>query len=318
MEKIETLPLVSAIVPCYNVENKILNLLDSFEHQTYRNFEVYFINDGSTDNTERVILGFINKQIDKHKYNYIKKKNEGVSSAINEGLKHIKGEYLIWPDADDWLTYDSIEKKVNFLINHPEYASITSNAYIVDENRITKFVEDVNEIVTDENQFEHLLSFESQFAPCLHMIRFSFFEKISKREIYDSRGGQNFQMLLPIYYNNKRHFIDEPLCYYSVYNDSLSHKIKSYNELLNELDEFEEIVINTLKKIKIENELDDILKQFYQAIYSSKLNLAYEYNDRVLFNKMYEIVNKNNWKSTIKYILINIGLNTIFNRIKRI
>lgn len=56
--------VVSAVVPCYNTETKIIRLLESFLRQTYRNLELIFVNDGSTDRTEEVILGYVPQFVD--------------------------------------------------------------------------------------------------------------------------------------------------------------------------------------------------------------------------------------------------------------
>lgn len=89
----------SVIIPCYNAENYILSALSSLERQTYRNFEVIIINDGSIDNTEKVILQYIETSNLSIKYKC--KDHEGVSIARNLGLQLATGEYITFLDADD-------------------------------------------------------------------------------------------------------------------------------------------------------------------------------------------------------------------------
>ena len=102
--------LVSLITPCYNGEKHIGRLLNSILEQTYPNIEHYVIDDGSTDNTADVIKSYIEKYEAKgYSLTYVFQNNSGQSVAINNGLKLIKGEYLLWPDSDDYYScIDSI------------------------------------------------------------------------------------------------------------------------------------------------------------------------------------------------------------------
>ena len=114
--------LVSIISPCYNREKILWRFLDSVLNQTYKKVQLILIDDGSTDATLSVIKEYVSK-FEKAgiRYEYYTKPNGGVSSSINEGLKYVKGEFLCWPDSDDWYEPESIEKRVEFLNDHPEF-----------------------------------------------------------------------------------------------------------------------------------------------------------------------------------------------------
>lgn len=194
--------LVSIIVPCYNVEKVIDKCIKSILNQTYRKLEVIFVNDGSTDNTEKIVLSYKKEFEQKNMiFKYIYQENKGLGGAINTGLKHFTGEYLSWPDADDALTSTSIEKKVVFLENKPEYGSVTSDANIYNEddllNPIRK-ITDIFEYNTEEEQFEYMLLGKSIFCSGCHMVKTKAFLDVNpNREIFEARRGQNWQMLLP-------------------------------------------------------------------------------------------------------------------------
>ena len=117
-----TKPLVSIITPCYNGEAFLKRYFESILNQTYPNLELIFINDGSTDRTEEIALSY-RERLEKRGITYIyeKQENAGQAAALNRGLKLFKGEYLTWPDSDDVMTKDSIEKKVHFLEKNPKY-----------------------------------------------------------------------------------------------------------------------------------------------------------------------------------------------------
>lgn len=103
---------VSVIVPIYNSEECIEKCLKSIIGQTYRNIEIILINDGSTDNSIKIL-----KKYEK-KYSFIKvidKKNEGVAKTRNLGIKISTGKYLMFIDNDDYIVSDYIEKYVDMI-----------------------------------------------------------------------------------------------------------------------------------------------------------------------------------------------------------
>ena len=95
--------LVSIIMPAYNVEKHIASSISSVLNQSYNNWELIIINDGSTDETEQTIKLFKDKRI-----KYFKKQNGGVSSARNLALIKMQGDYFCFLDADDRLTKNSL------------------------------------------------------------------------------------------------------------------------------------------------------------------------------------------------------------------
>ena len=91
----------SIIVPAYNVEKYIEKCIDSILNQSYKNYEVIVINDGSTDNT----LNILNKKY-KDKVKIYSKENGGLSSARNYGVLKSSSKYILFVDSDDWLEPD--------------------------------------------------------------------------------------------------------------------------------------------------------------------------------------------------------------------
>lgn len=96
---------VSVIVPVYNLENYILQCLDSIKCQTYTDYEVIIINDGSTDKSEQIISAFIDENNLKN-YILINKENGGLSSARNLGIDRADGEWITFIDGDDLVSPD--------------------------------------------------------------------------------------------------------------------------------------------------------------------------------------------------------------------
>ena len=98
---------VSVIVPVYNVEKYLDKCLDSLAKQTLQEMEIIIVNDGSPDNSDKIIAEYTKKYSNFSSY---KKKNGGLSSARNYGLKFAKGHYVAFLDSDDYVTYDMYEK----------------------------------------------------------------------------------------------------------------------------------------------------------------------------------------------------------------
>jgi glycosyltransferase involved in cell wall biosynthesis len=104
-------PLVSIVIPVYNGSNYMREAIDSALAQIYKNIEVLVINDGSNDNgaTREIALSYGNK------IRYFEKLNGGVATALNLGIRKMKGEYFSWLSHDDVYYPDKIEKQINYL-----------------------------------------------------------------------------------------------------------------------------------------------------------------------------------------------------------
>ena len=97
----------SIIVPVYNVEKYLKKCLDSIIDQTYKNYEVIVVNDGSPDNSQAIIEEYKKNYPNKIKaYN---KQNGGLSDARNFGLQYTTGDYVIFVDSDDYVKNDMLE-----------------------------------------------------------------------------------------------------------------------------------------------------------------------------------------------------------------
>ena len=98
--------LISVVVPIYNVEKYLRLCLDSLLMQTYTNFEVLMINDGSPDDSANICKEYLAKD---RRFQYFEKENGGLSDARNYGIECSKGEYITFVDSDDWLKETFLE-----------------------------------------------------------------------------------------------------------------------------------------------------------------------------------------------------------------
>jgi len=99
---------VSIIVPVYNTENYLKKCLDSLVNQTLENIEILIVNDGSTDNSQKIIDEY--KELYSNKIKIFNKSNGGLSDARNFAIPHTTGEYIGFVDSDDYIELDMFEK----------------------------------------------------------------------------------------------------------------------------------------------------------------------------------------------------------------
>lgn len=250
--------LVSLIIPCFNMGDKIHRLLDSILHQTYTTLQVIIVDDGSTDDSASVVKSYENVFEEKGiVFNYVYKRNGGLGSAINTGLKHVKGDFFCWPDADDYLTNDSVEKKLNFLLEYPEYGFVRSDAAIFFEDDLTNQVgfitrKSPNRFKENDLFEDYILERDVTFCPGCHMVRTSSFKEVNpKMDIFEGRRGQNYQLLLPMLYRFKFGYIDECLYHYIVYKDSMSRGDNSFVKWEERNEGLQSYILETLERMEM-------------------------------------------------------------------
>ena len=118
--------LVSVVVPVYNVEAYIAETIQSILNQTYSNFELLMVNDGSTDRSIEIIQTFDDPRI-----TLIHQENQGVSTARNRGIAQAKGDYIALIEGDDIWTPEKLEKHIKHLENSPQIGlSFCRSAFI--------------------------------------------------------------------------------------------------------------------------------------------------------------------------------------------
>ena len=229
-------PLVSVIVPAYNVERYVETCLQSILDQSYQNFEIIVVNDGSSDNTGEVIQSFHDERI-----SYYSQENMGVSKARNSGITLAKGDFIALLDADDWWHEDKLEKQLKVLSDASIDVSYTDQ-YLTDEDG-RKFdsskVNGVSGDITDQIISGNFVNTSSA------IIRKSFLDKIWAKydESYPVCEDWFFWFFLAIN-GAKFHFLDERITPYRQHSESLSKNFeRMYNKSYQLLKYFEDYCI---------------------------------------------------------------------------
>jgi len=123
-------PLISILMPVYNCENYLREAVDSVLAQTYTNFELLLINDGSTDRSKDIVLSYNDKRI-----RYIENEtNLKLIATLNKGIDLVKGDYIARMDADDIIPKNRLEVQMNYMLKHPHVDLCSVWAYVVSED----------------------------------------------------------------------------------------------------------------------------------------------------------------------------------------
>lgn len=292
-------PLVSLITPCFNGEKYINNYINNVIRQTYPSVEVIFINDGSKDKSEELVMENSYKIKEKnYTFVYYAQENKGVSAAINAALKLAKGEYIMLLDMDDVLYSDAIKTKAEYLTKHADHGMVRNNGYYIFERykkRKWKF-ERNGQISREDKIFEDLLLARTHNWPSSYMIRSeSLFTIYPDRKIYASRYGQNLQFMLPIAYYYKTGYIKECLMEYFIHDGSLSHSrdVSKTLEMFNGYESNRKEIVNQMNLDNADKE--KYLKEIEKKYLKDRLRYFIKINNRILFDTQYQLLKQNNW-----------------------
>lgn len=280
--------LVTIITPCYNGETFLDGYFRSILAQTYSPIELILVNDGSTDRTEEIALSYRSALEAKEiVFKYLYQPNGGQAKAMNTGFREMTGEYLIWPDSDDLLTPDSIEKRVAFFEAHPEYAFLRSNGYFFDfeTGRPLRRVSDKENRFHEEIFLDMIL--EETYCCCgCYMVRTSALKKIyPDLRIDESYAGQNWQILIPMAGKYLCGYIDEDLYQIMERPNSHSRQKRSLEETIDRYRELRRVLEDG---IRLSGRVDWDYSQIVEIKYLKIYLLAYmRYNDLENAEKCY-------------------------------
>lgn len=286
---------LSIIVPVYNVEEFLEECLDSLINQDYSNYEIIAINDGSKDNSLKIL-----KKYEKKYPKLIKvydKENGGLSSARNYGIKKAKGEYLFFVDSDDYILPNALKTLDKYL--DKDY-DIIEYQFISGTKECNKFDQMYNKNISDPRKC--LLT----GRPCAQ-------NKICKKTLYTDN---NLTFLEGVYYEDlatmpklalhtdKIKFIDDPLYFYRLRQNSIMNN-KEYNPKVDAIFK----VLEQLKKY-FKNEYQEEIEYLYieHLLRGASIRYLDFQTCQKQLDKIIDIMRKNypNWEKNKYYKKENI------------
>lgn len=280
--------LVSIITPCYNTATYVSRLLDSVLMQTYDNIEMFVVDDGSTDGSFDVVNSYT-ARFEKRGYilSCIRQENAGQSVAIQNALHYVTGEFLVWPDSDDYYASEySIEKMVKALQEvSAEFAMVrVQEQVIADHTGAILFINGLNRDYEESSSlFEDCLFVRNNFYFCSggYMVRMSALLETTKLDIFTAKdAGQNWQLLLPVFYKYRCLTIPEVL--YTVIDRQASHsrgQFAGYEKTLHKLQVYENTIQGTLDRMQMDPMVRAKYKHDIQIQYLHK-KLLWDYSNR--------------------------------------
>ena len=252
---------VSIIIPTYNRSNLVKEAIDSVLNQTYQDFELIVVDDGSTDDTKAIVSQYGNK------LNYYLIEHKGVSAARNYGIEKSSGEYLTFLDSDDLWKKDKLKKQIQFFDKNPE-AKICYTDEIWYRNGVR-----VNQ------KKKHYKPSGDIFLELLTLCRISASSIMFRREIIGDRHlwclspyklfdenlpvCEDYDLWLRMSIKYPIHFIDIPLI---IKRNGLGENL---SQMYWGMDRFR---VKSLEKI-LERELDDLYKEEAIKELCKKLNI---------------------------------------------
>jgi glycosyltransferase involved in cell wall biosynthesis len=161
---IKTMPKVSILMPVYNAELYITQAIESIIAQTFTDWELILIDDGSTDRSEAILRKYKDSRI----YYLRNKENIGLIRTLNRGIDYCAGEYIARMDADDISFCDRLEQQVRFLDKHPSHIMCGTNALVINNyNDVTGRIRNL----ASNNLLQINLLFSDPFVHPSMMIR---------------------------------------------------------------------------------------------------------------------------------------------------
>jgi len=198
--------MVSVIIPTYNRALLLSRAVQSVLDQTYQDFELIIIDDGSTDNTGEVINSFHNKKI-----KYIQhKKNEGAATARNRGIRASRGEYIAFLDSDDEWLQRKLEKQINVIKTISTKVGVVYTATWRIMNNKKYYIPAPTKIQKEGNLYDSILCGEYLVPTPAAMVRKECLEKVG---MFDETlpALEEWDLWIKISRDYFFTFIDEPL-----------------------------------------------------------------------------------------------------------
>ena len=308
-------PLISVIVPIYNVETYLPFCINSILASTYKNLEIILVDDGSTDSSSMICDDF---QAKDPRCKVIHQTNSGLSAARNTGLKEVTGEYISFIDGDDYIHPQMLEIQHHFLSNNKELSFSIIKEIKVYDNRQKMF-----EYIDTCNIATHVFT-KDQLIKCLYENNKHIYTpflanvvhcKLYKSSIIKDTLFRDFKISEDTEYNSRLYltctkaiFIDCSMYYYVQRKESLSHQSLNSINHIDKINMYYTCLCNTPSDNIIYRAL--VLERMYKFM----INLRYHnrYNQQAL-NIISTIIPKIR-KKTIREFLNNSQI-TIFKKI---
>ena len=260
------MPRVSVIIPTYNCARFIERTINSVLSQTYRDYEVIVVDDGSMDETQTLMQQY-NKPV-----RYVYQKNQGASSARNAAVSHATGEFIAYLDADDVWNPDKLARQVEYLDSHPMCGLVHTEVSVIDEEDHVlhaRFNQETNRAVPQGKCLRDIL-LRSHIQTLTVVERRSAFNSANGFDLRLPVAQDYLHWILVVLHGFEVGYIPEPLGQYRWRAGSL---MSSQRRLLEDFVKIYEIILNE-EKIEQTHGLD-MSRLVNERLYDTQRQLAY-------------------------------------------
>jgi glycosyltransferase involved in cell wall biosynthesis len=254
--------LVSVVIPAYNAASFIERTINSVLSQTYQNFEILVINDGSKDNTLEVIQKLSQKD---PRIKVLDKKNSGVSDTRNLGIEMSKGDFIAFLDADDIWLPNKLEIQVSLMQKNQNLFWSVCNCDTIDEN--DQILEKaISKAPNKSPHFEELITWTTKSFTAMSSLMIC--KEKTKGVLFNSRisSPADRDFMIRLAKISDAIYIDEVLWHYRILSNSMSkNDIKVIEDMLKQYEDYEDSFYGDLK---LKNKS---LKRLYFIVYRTYL-----------------------------------------------
>ena len=255
------MPKISVLVPIYNAEKYLHRCIDSILAQTFTDFELLLIDDGSKDCSGTICDEYAVKD---PRVRVFHKENGGVSKARNIGIDNAQGEWITFVDSDDWVREDFLQKRLDLALEENSDIAYCDVEYVyAKQNVYCKTAEQVCGKAATVNSW--ILS-RTTYSPII-LVKKDLFDKYNLRYLEGLRFGEDFNLIIKlVLYANKVCHVKEALYFYNKQNEgSAMTKLHLYR------DDLEYVYSNLVDSFKEKGVYDECLEMISWCILEYKL-----------------------------------------------
>lgn len=317
--------LISIIIPVYNAKKFLNKSIESVINQSYKNIELILVNDGSTDNSEKICnkYALADKRI-----KVISQKNSGPAAARNTGIRHATGDFIFFLDADDFIEKNTMEILIAKYNQYKPDLVMTNFSKLENNGEIVKqkvsfhpdngpFEHQIKELSKTDivNYVRHFLKYPSN-----HLVSYCWARLYKLSIIKDNNifANENMRLFEDFVFNldylkhtNKILFVNESLHTYTMHNihvsasmvivnsDSLLHDMNVFKRKASEF--LQQTKDNTINTMDIKKEVGQTLIHYVIIFVIRSCRQTTRHNRKKIYNEINKIINAPIFKESLKH-----------------
>lgn len=304
-------PIISIIIPLYNCELFISQCIQSIKSQTYTRWEAIIINDGSTDNSLKICKENIK---DDERFILINKPNEGASITRNKGMQQIKGDFVFFIDADDYLLNNQIfEKLINIIQSHQvdfirfEYKAVDCNNNFLFNNKNKYLRKKYYYQIVSPTKYCNEIAY-NEFFLCFSFFKTSIIKNKGLKFIDECRMRedadfiirylsfcQNIMYIPDEFYAYRKHSNAATAISLTKYESDIKKVFDSLNSFINTCtnDEYKKFIFGFLSILASEQKHSKYKQYYQQTIKDFPIkNIQYRISNWIFLEQIYLLIRK--------------------------